>query len=62
MPIDLVDLLTCELYGPFNSPAEARASATKSKLRAYAIWEDGKRIDIVGQELLQEQMKSTISE
>lgn len=48
MAIDLVDLGTCEIYGPFETPAAAHASASRSGFKSYALWENGKRIELIG--------------
>lgn len=44
MPIDLVDLEACEIYGPFSTPAEAKARAEKSNIRFYALWDNGIKV------------------
>lgn len=48
MPFDLVDLSTCEIFGPFATHAQARAAAKRSGFKAYAIWAEGERVELVG--------------
>lgn len=51
MAIDLVNLETFppEVWGPFETPAEAEGAAQRSKLKAYALWENGVRLKLVGE-------------
>lgn len=44
MPVDLIDLDTGERYGPFDTPAEAEASAERSGFRDYELWENGRKL------------------
>ena len=49
MAITLVDLSgdTYEPYGPFETPQQAHRSAKRSGFISYALWEEGKRTELV---------------
>ncbi len=46
MPFDLIDLETCEPYGPFTTHAQAKESAQRSGFKGYSIWENGVRVEL----------------
>ena len=40
MPIELVDLDTHQIYGPFATPAEAKTRAVNSGFTSFEIWDE----------------------
>lgn len=48
MPINMLDLVTGEWFGPYDDVNEARSRARSSNIRAYTLWENGEKIEQVG--------------